>query len=85
MRRLVLCCSLAFAGSLFAQEAAKKPAPELDKDTQTRIRVDRAAGGTGNITPEEKASANAGAGPHLSRPATGKSRKSVENKNLDKR
>ena len=42
---------------------------ELDKDTQTRIRAERAAGGTGNITPEEKASANAGAGPHRTRPA----------------
>jgi hypothetical protein len=48
------------------QEAAKPPAApqELDKDTQTRIRAERFAGGTGNITPEEKAGANVGAGPH---------------------
>jgi len=49
-----------------AQDPAKPPAPaqELDKDTQTRIRAERFAGGLGNITPEEKANANVGAGPH---------------------
>jgi hypothetical protein len=50
-----------------AQDAAKPPAAapqELDKDTQTRIRAERFAGGLGNITPEEKANANVGAGPH---------------------
>jgi hypothetical protein len=50
-----------------AQDPAKPPAQpqELDKDTQTRIRADRFAGGTGNITPEETANANVGAGPHM--------------------
>jgi hypothetical protein len=49
-----------------AQDTAKPPAAtqELDKDTQTRIRAERFAGGLGNITPEEKAAANVGAGPH---------------------
>jgi hypothetical protein len=48
-----------------AQDPAKPPAAEeLDKDTQTRIRAERFSGGTGNVTPEEKAGANVGAGPH---------------------
>jgi hypothetical protein len=40
---------------------------KLDKDDQTRIRVERSAGGLGKITPEEKANANVGAGPHMER------------------
>jgi hypothetical protein len=49
-----------------AQDQAKPPAQsqELDKDTQTRIRAERFAGGTGEVTPQEKANANVGAGPH---------------------
>jgi hypothetical protein len=48
-----------------AQDQAKPQ--ELDKDDQVRIRAERSAGGTGNITPEEKANANVGAGPHQDR------------------
>jgi hypothetical protein len=44
-----------------------------EKDTQTRIRVEGAAGGTGNITPEQKANANVGAGPHRERRPGGES------------
>jgi hypothetical protein len=54
------------SSTALAQDPAKPPAQpqELDKDTQTRIRADRFAGGTGEVTPEEKANANVGAGPH---------------------
>jgi hypothetical protein len=66
MRILALLFGLGIAAGAIAQDAAKPPAatPELDKDTQTRIRVERSAGGIGKITPEEKAGANLGAGPH---------------------
>jgi hypothetical protein len=53
-----------------ASTAVAQDPQQLDKETQARIRAERSAGGTGNITPEEKASANAGAGPHRTRPAT---------------
>ena len=49
------------AGSAVAQAPAQE---ELDKDAQTRIRTERSAGGLGKITPEEKAGAEVGAGPH---------------------
>ena len=51
-----------------AQDKPPADKQELDKDTQTRIRVERAAGGLGKITDEEKEGAGAGAGPHLTRP-----------------
>jgi hypothetical protein len=54
-----------FAATAAAQGSAKPQEP--DKDAQTRIRAQRSAGGLGTITPEERASANAGAGPHLER------------------
>jgi hypothetical protein len=60
----IFLCGIATAA---AAQDASKPAPqpqELDQETQTRIRADRFAGGLGNITPEEKANANVGAGPH---------------------
>src|SRR5262245_32340303 len=50
-----------------AQDQPKPPAkdqPQLDKDTETRIRTERSAGGLGKVTPEERANANVGAGPH---------------------
>jgi hypothetical protein len=52
--------------------AAQEKKSEKD-DTQTRIRVEGAAGGTGNITPEQKDSANVGAGPHRERTPGGES------------
>jgi hypothetical protein len=70
MRKSLLIFLFGIAAGAAAQDAAKPPAPppapaqELDKDTQTRIRAERFAGGLGNITPEEKANANVGAGPH---------------------
>jgi hypothetical protein len=66
MRKSLVIFLCAIATAAAAQDASK-PAPqpqELDKDTQTRIRAERFAGGQGNITPEEKANANVGAGPH---------------------
>jgi hypothetical protein len=54
--------------------AARATEQELDKDTQTRIRAERFAGGLGNITPEEKANANVGAGPHKTRKSKGSSK-----------
>jgi len=84
MRNFVLVLALGVATSALAQEpakpaAAQQPAatPELDKDTQTRQRAERSAGGTGKITPEEKANANVGAGPHTSR-RTGPARRPGE-------
>ena len=67
MRKSLLVFLFGIAAGAAAQDPAKPPAQpqELDKDTQTRIRADRFAGGTGNITPEEKANANVGAGPHM--------------------
>jgi hypothetical protein len=57
---------IALVGIAVAAIAQEKP-QELDKDEQTRIRVERSAGGLGKITPEEKANANVGAGPHKER------------------
>lgn len=65
MRKLVLVFLLGFFASAVAQDKPPaQPQQELDKDTQTRIRTERSAGGLGKITPEEKANANVGAGPH---------------------
>jgi hypothetical protein len=66
MRKSLVVLLFGIATAATAQDPAKPaPAPqELDKDTQTRIRAERFAGGLGNITPEEKANANVGAGPH---------------------
>jgi hypothetical protein len=58
-----LLASIAIAAS--AQDQAKPQEP--DKDEQARIRAERSAGGLGKITPEEKANANVGAGPHKER------------------
>jgi hypothetical protein len=64
MRTSLVVFLLAFAATAIAQDKPAANAPELDKDTQTRIRTERSAGGLGKITPEEKANANVGAGPH---------------------
>jgi hypothetical protein len=58
-----LLASIAIAAA--AQDQAKPQEP--DKDEQARIRAERSAGGLGKITPEEKANANVGAGPHKER------------------
>ena len=75
---------LALSVSTFAaaqqQTEPQQTQQQLDKQTQERVRVERAAGGTRQITPEENASANAGAGPHLSRPGSGQHRQQVESK-----
>lgn len=66
MRKLVLIFLSGFFASALAQDKPPaQPPQQLDKDTQTRIRTERSAGGLGNITPEEKANANVGAGPHM--------------------
>jgi hypothetical protein len=65
MRATLIVLLAAIATVSSAQEQAKPQEP--DKDAQTRIRAQRSAGGLGTITPEERASANAGAGPHLER------------------
>ena len=66
MRTFLLLFSI-FVTPALAQDKAPADPQELDKDTQTRIRVERSAGGLGKITDEEKAGAAAGAGPHRSR------------------
>ena len=65
MRKSILVLLFGVAATAAAQDS-KPPAAtqELDKDTQTRIRTERSAGGLGKITPEEKEGANVGAGPH---------------------
>ena len=55
--------SIAIAAS--AQDQAKPQEP--DKAEEARIRAERSAGGLGKVTPEEKANANVGAGPHKER------------------
>jgi hypothetical protein len=71
MRRSSLLFFLGFATIAFAQEPAKPQARTQeeapDKAAQERVRVERAAGGVGRITPEEREGANLGAGPHKER------------------
>jgi len=83
--------SLVFIGamgiSLLAAAQQQQPQPQsqpqqIDKETQERLRVERAAGGVRQITPEEKASADAGAGPHQTRPSSGQSRKRADDKTI---
>jgi hypothetical protein len=65
MGKFFLALLFGISTTALAQAPAKPPqAEQLDKDTQTRIRAERFSGGTGNITPEEKAGADVGAGPH---------------------
>jgi hypothetical protein len=63
MRNFILLFFLGLATSAAAQEKDK----DKDKATQDRVRAERSAGGTREVTPEEKAGANVGAGPHISR------------------
>ena len=81
MRSLAFISLCSFATLVAAQ--AQQPRQEqqnLDKQAVERLRVERAAGGVRQITPEEKANANAGAGPHDRRQASGKSNEVVEQK-----
>lgn len=80
MRKSLVVLLFGIATAATAQDQAKPaPAPqELDKDTQTRIRAERFAGGLGNITPEEKANANVGAGPHKTRKPKGSSKRAQD-------
>jgi len=55
----------ALSNPVLAQDPSKPQ--QTDKEEQARIRVEGAAGGTGNITPEQKAGAAVGAGPHRER------------------
>ena len=66
MRTFLVLLSL-FVSPVLAQDKPAADTQELDKDTQTRIRAERSAGGMGKITDEEKTGAAAGAGPHLER------------------
>jgi hypothetical protein len=60
MRKTIFAIVLGLATALAVAQQEQKP----DKDAQDRIRAERAAGGARQITPEEKAGADAGAGPH---------------------
>jgi len=75
MRNFILILALGVATSAFAQEPAKDK--DKAKDTQERVRAEHSAGGLGKVTPEEKANANVGAGPHLAR-HTGPARRDGE-------
>jgi hypothetical protein len=65
--------SLAFA-------AAAQDQRQSDKDTQARMRSEGSAGGLGNVTPEQKAGADVGAGPHLERKPGGESKREHQEK-----
>jgi hypothetical protein len=86
MRLAIFISSLGFAAIAVAQQPQQPPQQkpqeqqQIDKQTLERLRVERAAGGVRELTPEEKASANAGAGPHRSRPRSGQSDERVEDK-----
>jgi hypothetical protein len=83
MRLAMFISSLGFAAIAVAQAPQPQQKPQeqqIDKQTLERLRVERAAGGVRELTPEEKASANAGAGPHRSRPRSGQSGERVEDK-----
>ena len=86
MRMAVFISSLGFATIAVAQQPQQpsqqqpQEQQQIDKQTLERLRVERAAGGVRELTPEEKASANAGAGPHRSRPRSGQSGERVEDK-----
>ena len=73
MRRSLFIPLLVFSAAALAQQPQQQP-QELDKDTQTRIRTERSAGGLGKISEQEKKDANLGAGPHKERPTHAASR-----------
>jgi hypothetical protein len=66
MGKLVSAVILGFAASwAFAQQQPPQAKQEqLDKQTQERVRAERAAGGTHPTTPEEREGASVGEGPH---------------------
>ena len=82
MRLPVFVLALSVSTFATAQQRTEpqEPQQQLDKQTQERLRVERAAGGVRQVTPEEKASADAGAGPHITRPKSGQSSKRVDDK-----
>jgi hypothetical protein len=57
MRNLVAILLITFSLAAAAQE-------QLDEQTQKRIRTEGSVGGLGKVTPEQKAGAEFGAGPH---------------------
>ena len=64
----LICAILLGTAAAFAM-AQQQPQPpqkqeQLDKDAEARIRAERSAGGLGKVTPEDKAGASVGAGPH---------------------
>jgi hypothetical protein len=72
--------------------AQNQPQEQLDKDTLARIRAEHSVGGLGKVTPEERANANVGAGPHRARPTAAAPREpredsadKVESKDKDER
>jgi hypothetical protein len=73
MRRPLFIALLAFPAAALAQQPQQRD-QQLDKDTQTRIRAERSAGGLGKISEQEKKGANLGAGPHKERPTRAASR-----------
>ena len=78
MRNFILILALGVATSALAQEKDQ----DKDKATQDRVRAEHSAGGTGKVTPEEKANANVGAGPHKAR-RTGPARRDGEQSEPD--
>jgi hypothetical protein len=65
MRKSAFAIALGITAAALAQDPGKQQEP--GKDEQARIRAERAAGGVGNITPEERANADVGAGLHTHR------------------
>jgi hypothetical protein len=83
MRKTIFAIVLGAAAALAFAQQEQKPQPQaneqLDKDAQDRVRAERAAGGARQITPEEHAGAEAGAGPHKQfKPSGAAKRKHVE-------
>jgi hypothetical protein len=65
MRATLIVLLAGIAAAAAAQDPTKSRDP--DKDAQTRIRAEHSAGGLGKVTPQERANADVGAGPHLER------------------
>jgi hypothetical protein len=78
MRNFILILALGVATCALAQEKDQ----DKDKATQDRVRAERSAGGIGKITPDQKANANVGAGPHKER-RTGAARRDGEQSEPD--
>ena len=63
---------------------AQNQAEQMDRATQDRVRTEGAAGGTREIKPEEKANANAGAGPHREFRPGGESKREHDEKSSER-